>query len=76
MLDAFWTVFDNATDASVKSTPDAISTLRDHRRILEAVRSGSVDAARDALADSYVSFEQRSRTAARLQGEPQRLSQT
>lgn len=65
VLDAFWTVFDNATDESLKATPDPWATLADHRRILDAVRLHDGEAARKALIDSYEAFENRYREAPR-----------
>lgn len=64
VLDAFWTVFDNATDETIKAQPDPWATLEDHRRIVEAVRQGNPDAARQALVYSYINFENRYRAVA------------
>lgn len=59
ILDAFWAVFDNATDATLKSQPDPQQTLAEHRRILDAVRRHDRAEARAALDASYAAFEER-----------------
>ena len=58
-LDVFWVAFDNATDSTLKVVPDPRMTLIEHRRILDAIQAKNVDAARQALLDSYSSIEQR-----------------
>jgi DNA-binding FadR family transcriptional regulator len=63
IMGAFWTVFDNATDSTIKSQPDPYETITDHKRIVDAVRNRDRAAARAALEASYAAFEQRYRTA-------------
>ncbi len=63
IMGAFWTVFDNATDAALKSQPDPYDTVADHRRIVDAVRARDRVAARAALEASYAAFEQRYRAS-------------
>ena len=58
-LDMFWVAYDNSNQGALKATPDPYETLDQHRAILEAVKSGDVEACRKVILDSYRNIEER-----------------
>jgi DNA-binding FadR family transcriptional regulator len=65
MLEAFWDAFHRVRTDLVDSQPDAQVTYRQHRRILEAVRSGDALRAEAAVRDHFGNIRTRLRSARR-----------
>lgn len=49
LLDIFWVVFNRSTPPEIRTDPQPIQTLDEHRTIFEMVREGNAAAARDAI---------------------------
>jgi DNA-binding FadR family transcriptional regulator len=58
-LDMFWVAYDNSNQGVLKALPDPYETLDQHRAILQAVKSGNVDACHKAVLNSYRNIEER-----------------